>query len=149
MGSFMTPNSWDEEAMSEINVTPFVDVLLVLLVIFMITAPIITQMVQVDLPNDSYNKDGASNDKSLSVVLDQAGVIYINDQKIGSDLTGVNLVKFKQHIDEWKGDKNPQSLYVDVAADENMRYGALVPVIARLKEMNVGMNLVIDPSHAP
>ena len=144
----MMPSSWDEDAMSDINVTPFVDVLLVLLVIFMITAPIITQMVQVDLPNDSYNKDGASVDKTLRVIIDQTGVVYVNDQEIGSGLTGVNLAKFQQHVQEWI-DKKPQSLFVDVAADENVRYGAIVPVIVRLKEMNVGLNLIIDPSRAP
>ncbi|MBF0280342.1 MAG: biopolymer transporter ExbD [SAR324 cluster bacterium] len=148
MGGVMTPSSWDDDAMSDINVTPFVDVLLVLLVIFMITAPIITQMVQVDLPNDSYNKDGASIDKTLRVVIDQSGLVYVNDQQIGSELTGVNLAKFQQHVQKWL-DTKPQSLFVDVAADENVRYGAIVPVIVRLKEMNVGLNLIIDPSRAP
>ncbi len=47
--------SWEEnEPLSEINVTPFVDVLLVLLIIFMVTAPIVNHVIQVDLPQDSY-----------------------------------------------------------------------------------------------
>ena len=50
--------SWEEnEPLSEINVTPFVDVLLVLLIIFMVTAPIVNHVIQVDLPEDSYNQD--------------------------------------------------------------------------------------------
>ena len=136
----------EDEAMSDINVTPFVDVLLVLLVIFMITAPIIHQMVQVDLPEDSYNQDGSSLDKTLRVLIDQSGVIYINNEQIGLGLTGQNRAKFQQLILEWSSQKTGQ-VFVDVEADENAKYGALVPVIARLKEMNVGLNLIIDPSH--
>lgn len=147
MGRVMSANPWnDDEAMSDINVTPFVDVLLVLLVIFMITAPIITQMVQVDLPEDSYNKDGSSVDKTLRILVDRTGVIYINNEKIGLGLTGQNRAKFQQLIIEWVSKKTGQ-VFVDVEADENARYGALVPVIARLKEMNVGLNLIIDPSY--
>ena len=147
MGSHMSASPFNEdEAMSDINVTPFVDVLLVLLVIFMITAPIIHQMVQVDLPEDSYNQDGSSLDKTLRVLIDQSGVIYINNEQIGLGLTGQNRAKFQQLILEWSSQKTGQ-VFVDVEADENAKYGALVPVIARLKEMNVGLNLIIDPSH--
>lgn len=147
MGRFMKLQPWHEDdAMSDINLTPFVDVLLVLLIIFMITAPIITQMVQVDLPQDSYNKDGSSVDKTLRVLVDKSGVIYVNNEKIGEDLKGKNQAKFQQMIVDWTSQK-PGKVFVDVEADENARYGALVPVIARLKEMEVGLNLIIDPSY--
>ena len=54
----MGNSQWQEnEPLSDINVTPFVDVLLVLLIIFMITAPIINHVIKVDLPKDSYNQD--------------------------------------------------------------------------------------------
>ena len=108
MGRVMTPAPWDEEdAMSDINVTPFVDVLLVLLVIFMITAPIINQMVQIDLPQDSYDQDGASVDKTMSIVIDRTGLIYLNDEEIGVGLTEQNFIKFHQRIQEWV-DSKPQ-----------------------------------------
>ena len=136
----------EEDAVSDINLTPFVDVLLVLLIIFMITAPIITQMVQVDLPQDSYNKDGSSVDKTLRVLVDKSGVIYVNNEKIGENLKAANRAKFQQLILDWTANK-PGKIFVDVEADENARYGALVPVIARLKEMEVGLNLIIDPSY--
>ncbi|MBF0289515.1 MAG: biopolymer transporter ExbD [SAR324 cluster bacterium] len=139
------PAPWeDDEMMSDINVTPFVDVLLVLLVIFMITAPIIHQIVQVDLPEDSYSKDGASLDKTLRIIIDQNGLIYINNDLIGKGLSGKNQETFQQRIEEWTHNKNG-SLFVDIEADEQSKYGMIVPVIARLKEMNISLNLVIDP----
>ncbi len=136
----------DDEPLSDINVTPFVDVLLVLLIIFMITAPIIHHTVKVDLPKDTYS-DGAALDKTLRVVVDQTGMIYINNDQVGLDLNGTNREKFERLIQEWLANKSgPQ--FVDVEADENVRYGALVPIIARLKEMEVGLNLVINPESA-
>ena len=57
-GLFMGNSQWQEnEPLSDINVTPFVDVLLVLLIIFMITAPIVNHVIKVDLPKDSYSQD--------------------------------------------------------------------------------------------
>ena len=145
MGSIMmTGNRGEDEAMCDINVTPFVDVLLVLLVIFMITAPIINQMIQIDLPQDSYQQDGAPLEKTMRVLIDRKGVIYVNDEKIGEGLSGSNWDKFQKIIREWTTTKKGP-VFVDVEADENAKYSALIPVIARLKEMNVGLNLVIAP----
>ena len=146
MGSIMISGSrGEDEAMSDINVTPFVDVLLVLLVIFMITAPIINQMIQIDLPQDSYQQDGAPLEKTMRVLIDRSGVIYANDEKIGQGLSGENWDKFQQTVLEWTATKNGP-VFVDVEADENAKYSALIPVIARLKEMNVGLNLIIKPN---
>lgn len=145
----MMQSPWEEEEMmSDINVTPFVDVLLVLLVIFMITAPIIHQIVQVDLPEDTYSKDGASLDKTLRIIIDQEGQIYINNDLIGQGLSGKNEENFKKRITEWRRNKEG-TFSVDIEADENAKYGMIVPVIARLKEMNVTLNLVIDPPSNP
>ena len=77
--------SWEEnEPLSEINVTPFVDVLLVLLIIFMVTAPIVNHVIQVDLPEDSYNQDVMKPlQEPLKVVIDKAGVLYLGNTRIG------------------------------------------------------------------
>jgi biopolymer transport protein TolR len=140
----MSFSTQDEDSVSDINVTPFVDVLLVLLIIFMITAPIINSMVKVDLPKDSYNKDGSTVDKTMRVIVDKSGTIYVNNDKIGASLTGPSKEKFQKAVLDWVKAK-PDRTSIDLEADENVRYGAIVPVIARLKEMNVGMNLVISP----
>ena len=75
--------SWEEnEPLSEINVTPFVDVLLVLLIIFMVTAPIVNHVIQVDLPEDSYNKDVMKPlQEPLKLVIDKSEY-YILEKRV-------------------------------------------------------------------
>ena len=138
--------SWEEnEPLSEINVTPFVDVLLVLLIIFMVTAPIVNHVIQVDLPQDSYNKDVMKPlQEPLKLVIDKSGILYIGKTRIGDSAEEESQIILKDRVTQWtKGRKQPW--LVDVEADEKVDYGSIVPVIARLKELNVSMNLVIRP----
>ena len=138
--------SWEEnEPLSEINVTPFVDVLLVLLIIFMVTAPIVNHVIQVDLPQDSYNKDVMKPlQEPLKLVIDKSGILYIGKTRIGDSAEEESQIVLKDRVTQWtKGRKQPW--LVDVEADEKVEYGAIVPVIARLKELDVSMNLVIRP----
>ena len=138
--------SWEEnEPLSEINVTPFVDVLLVLLIIFMVTAPIVNHVIQVDLPEDSYNKDVMKPlQEPLKLVIDKSGVLYIGKTRIGDSAEEESQIVLKDRVQQWtRGKKQPW--LVDVEADEKVDYGSIVPVIARLKELDVSMNLVIRP----
>jgi len=76
---FKTDSSSDREALSDINVTPLVDVMLVLLVVFIVTAPLLTQAVKVDLPKTE--KTDPSPDKHLATIaIDAQGQIALNDQ---------------------------------------------------------------------
>ena len=138
--------SWEEnEPLSEINVTPFVDVLLVLLIIFMVTAPIVNHVIQVDLPQDSYNKDVMKPlQEPLRLVIDKSGILYIGKTRIGDSTEEESQIVLKDRVLQWiRGKKQPW--LVDVEADEKVDYGSIVPVIARLKELDVSMNLVIRP----
>ena len=138
--------SWEEnEPLSEINVTPFVDVLLVLLIIFMVTAPIVNHVIQVDLPQDSYNKDVMKPlQEPLKLVIDKSGILYIGKTRIGDSTEEESQIVLKDRVLQWiRGKKQPW--LVDVEADEKVDYGSIVPVIARLKELDVSMNLVIRP----
>ena len=138
--------SWEEnKPLSEINVTPFVDVLLVLLIIFMVTAPIVNHVIQVDLPQDSYNKDVMKPlQEPLKLVIDKSGILYIGKTRIGDSAEDESQIILKDRVTQWtRGKKQPW--LVDVEADEKVDYGSIVPVIARLKEMDVNMNLVIRP----
>ncbi len=138
--------SWEEnEPLSEINVTPFVDVLLVLLIIFMVTAPIVNHVIQVDLPQDSYNKDVMKPlQEPLKLVIDKSGILYIGKTRIGDSVEEESQIVLKDRVTQWtRGKKQPW--LVDVEADEKVDYGSIVPVIARLKELDVSMNLVIRP----
>ena len=138
--------SWEEnEPLSEIDVTPFVDVLLVLLIIFMVTAPIVNHVIQVDLPQDSYNKDVMKPlQEPLKLVIDKSGILYIGKTRIGDSAEDESQIILKDRVTQWtRGKKQPW--LVDVEADEKVDYGSIVPVIARLKELDVSMNLVIRP----
>ena len=75
--------------MSDINVTPFVDVMLVLLVIFMVTAPLLTAGVQVDLPQTSVITE---TDEPLSVTIDSVGRVFLQDTKIPLDKLSARLI---------------------------------------------------------
>ena len=138
--------SWEEnEPLSEINVTPFVDVLLVLLIIFMVTAPIVNHVIQVDLPQDSYNQDVMKPlQEPLKLVIDKSGILYIGKTRIGDSAEEESQIVLKDRVTQWTREKK-QPWLVDVEADEKVDYGSIVPVIARLKELGVSMNLVIRP----
>ena len=138
--------SWEEnEPLSEINVTPFVDVLLVLLIIFMVTAPFVYHGIQVDLPQDSYNKDVMKPlQEPLKLVIDKSGILFIGKTRIGDSVEEESQIVLKDRVTQWvRGKKQPW--LVDVEADEKVDYGSIVPVIDMLKELDVSMNLVIRP----
>ena len=71
--------------MAEINVVPYIDVMLVLLVIFMITAPLLTQGVQVDLPKAVANPVNNPDRETLVVTVDRNGNYFLDDREIGPD----------------------------------------------------------------
>jgi biopolymer transport protein TolR len=102
--------------MSEINVTPFVDVMLVLLIIFMVAAPLLTAGVEVDLP-DTDATSISEQIEPLSVTIRQDGTIFVQDTEIAYDnlvphLQAVAQAGYEQRI-YVRGDKG--ALYDDVA----------------------------------
>ena len=143
-GMGMMPEN-KRKPMSEINVVPYIDVMLVLLIIFMVTAPIVNHVIQVDLPQDSYNKDVMKPlQEPLKLVIDKSGILYIGKTRIGDSAEEESQIVLKDRVTQWtRGRKQPW--LVDVEADEKVDYGSIVPVIARLKELDVSMNLVIMP----
>ena len=84
-------HSTGRRRISEINVTPFVDVMLVLLVIFMVTAPLLTAGVQVDLPK-AQTSVIAESDEPLSVSIDSAGRIFLQDSEIQLSKLAARLI---------------------------------------------------------
>ena len=109
-------------AMSEINVTPFVDVMLVLLVIFMVTAPLLTVGVNVDLPE---TKAGAlsGQDEPIAVSVDAGGQIYLQDTPVELD----TLVPRLQAITG----ANP-NVRIFVRGDRAINYGRVMSVMGRI-----------------
>ena len=110
--------------MSEINVTPFVDVMLVLLVVFMITAPLLTVGVPVELPK-STAPEISGDDEPLAVSIDAAGVIYLQDTEIVLEELGPRLVAIT--------DRNPD-VRIFVRGDKDIDYGMVMSVMGALAD---------------
>jgi biopolymer transport protein TolR len=109
--------------LSQINVVPLVDVMLVLLVIFMVTAPILQQGVQVDLPQAKAAALSGEEDQ-LVVAIDKKGTLYLNDKEISIQELGPKL----EAVTRLKPDKQ-----VYLRADRSVPYGEVVQVMAAVK----------------
>jgi len=123
----MTSGGNHSSLMSDINVTPFVDVMLVLLIIFMVTAPMMMEGVNVSLP-EATTKPLVSEKKPLIVNIDSENRIFINDFKVTVDGLGEKLNKIL------KGSKDRE---VYLKADKNISYGMVVRVMSEIKEAGV------------
>src|ERR1700733_6127099 len=111
--------------MSEINVTPFVDVMLVLLIVFMVSAPLLTVGVPIDLPQ-SQAKALQQDNEPLTVSVNVDGQVYLQDKQIELD----DLVpKLQAIIDARHGDPNEQ---IYVRGDRKVDYGTMMKVMGRI-----------------
>jgi biopolymer transport protein TolR len=111
---------------AEINVTPLVDVMLVLLIIFMVTAPMMTQGVDVDLPKTT-SKALRQQEEPLMVEIDKEGII-----RLGKDKTEVHLALVRQALEKMPQEKKKEPIYL--RADETISYGLVVQVMAKIKQ---------------
>jgi biopolymer transport protein TolR len=124
--------------LSEINVTPFVDVVLVLLIIFMVTAPMMQSGVRVELPKEDA---GAMEIKEENVVtVDKEGALFYNDKRLTRDELGGRMKTLAA--------TNPDA-HVYLRADRRVAYGAVMDILAMMKNsgvMKIGM--VTEPEPA-
>jgi biopolymer transport protein TolR len=118
--------------MAEINVTPMVDVMLVLLIIFMVTAPLLVAGVPVNLP-DSRAKGLEQEKEPIQISLDAAGLPYVGDELVPLDALPARL----DAIAEKAGDDQPQ---IYLRADTALAYGAVMKVMGELNR--AGLNKV-------
>ncbi len=126
----------DGTAISQINVTPFVDVMLVLLVIFMVTAPILQQGVQVNLPEAKAGAV-AGKDEPLVVSITEKGKVYLNDNQIRLAELKIKLQAIRQ-IQKGKE--------VFLRADRSVPYGVVMKAIATIKEAGiVKLGMITQP----
>ena len=118
--------------MSEINVTPMVDVMLVLLIIFMVSAPLLTVGVPIDLPQ-SQAKNLEQDKEPLTVSVNDKGQIFLQNSEIAAD----DLVAKMQAVAEARGGKEAR---VYVRGDKRVDYGTMMKVMGRLS--SAGFNRV-------
>lgn len=122
--------------MSQINVTPFVDVMLVLLIIFMVTAPMMIQGVDVSLP-EATSEPLQSEIETLLITINKNNHIYINDYRVTLDFLQEKL----QKILEGREDRS-----VYLRADKDISYGMVVRVMSEIKNAGVKkLGMVTEP----
>ncbi|CAH1044625.1 protein TolR [Halomonas sp. TD01] len=134
--------SGNKKPMAEINVVPFIDVMLVLLVIFMITAPMLTQGVQVDLPQVT-SEPIESQDESDPIIIsvDREGGYFIT---LGEDSTSVSLEQMSERVMAIL--QRRPGTPVMVRGDRNVPYGQIVLLMSTLQRSGVAnVGLLSEP----
>lgn len=132
-------------AIADINVVPYIDVMLVLLIIFMVTAPLLKQGVDVDLPNAPANPLDVNSPEPIVVSVDRKGALFLSiapdsQTEIGAEAL-VQLVKDALQVDP----KRP----VMVRGDANGPYQNVMSTLVLLQQAEVGsVGLVTDPEDA-
>ncbi len=129
-------NSGDDNLMSEINVTPFVDVMLVLLIIFMVTAPMMAQGINVALPQATAEALPSDNNEII-VSLDKDGKVFINETQVAIEL-------LQKNIKDAVAAKPDKKVYLN--ADKRVPYGDVVKVMAEVKAAGIEkLGMVTQP----
>ena len=122
--------------MSDINVTPFVDVMLVLLIIFMVTTPMMMQGVDVSLPEATSEALDSEKDH-LIITIDKKNQVYISDYQVTVDFLSEKLAKILEG-------RNDRGVYLK--ADENIAWGTVAKVMAEIKNAGVEkLGMVTEP----
>ena len=122
--------------MSDINVTPFVDVMLVLLIIFMVTAPMMMQGVEVNLPKTT-TKNIKTREDPLILTVNKAGEIFLEDRRINLE----DLEAKVKSIFKYRRQKE-----ILLRADREVPYGFVIKVIAGVKRAGIDkLGMITEP----
>lgn len=117
-----------QQPLSEINITPFVDVVLVLLIIFMVTAPLMQQGVEVQLPKTNSKSNVAMKEDDVVLSIDQSKNIFIGKTK-------VDRKQLNEKLQAVFKNKKSKDLYLE--ADKSINYGFVVDVMAAAKNAGI------------
>ena len=133
--AFTNPQGRTQSSLADINVTPLVDVVLVLLIIFMITAPVLQSGIEVAVPKTKTVKE--ITEERLVISIDKQQRVYL-----GNDAVNINEIgdKLRQKI------RDPQNQYIFVRADENVPFGAFATVMDAVKSSGItNVSIVTQP----
>ena len=130
--AFMVPRG---RTLSEINVTPFVDVVLVLLIIFMITAPVLQSGIEVSVPKTKTVKE--ITEERLVITIDRSQRVYLGNEPVNIHQIGAKL---REKI------RDPESQAVFLRSDENVPFGAFATVMDAVKQAGItNVSIVTEP----
>ena len=133
--AFTTPKGRTHTSLAEINVTPFVDVVLVLLIIFMLTAPILESGIEVDLPKTHTVK--TISDEKVVVTIDKRQTIYVGNDPVNIHRLGSYV------LDHLRGEGQTP---IFIRCDQKVPFGAFATVVDALKQANLtNLNVVTEP----
>ena len=122
--------------MSEINVTPFVDIMLVLLIIFMVAAPLLSVGIEVDLPNTKAKPLAIEKERPLTLTLDEDDNIFINEVKINTEELRPKLLAIKK-------ERETDEIYL--RASKDMKYQKVASILALVSNIGYSqISLVTD-----
>lgn len=119
--------SSEQSAMADINVTPLVDVMLVLLIVFIVTAPLLMQAVKVDLPKTAPVAP-LKQTHTVQLAINAQGTVYIDQRPIHFDILENELKKMRTATAD---------LNVQLHADENVKYGRVAQVMAAINRAGI------------
>jgi biopolymer transport protein TolR len=133
--AFTAANGRTQTSMSDINITPLVDVVLVLLIIFMVTAPVLQSGIEVNVPKT----------RTVKEISEERMVISIDKQQrvfMGNDPVNINEIGEKLH----QKVRDPQRQFIFVRADEDVPFGAFATVMDAVKSSGItNVSIVTQP----
>jgi biopolymer transport protein TolR len=133
--AFTNKSGRTETSMSEINVTPFVDVVLVLLIIFMLTAPVLQSGIEVSVPKTKTVK--VITEERLVITITKGQEVYLGNDHVKLEELGDLL---------HKKIRDPQGQSVYVRADENVAFGVFATVMSTVKQAGItNVSIVTEP----
>jgi biopolymer transport protein TolR len=133
--AFTSPNGRTQTALADINITPLVDVVLVLLIIFMVTAPVLQSGIEVNVPKT----------RTVKEITEERLVITINkDQRVflGNDAINIHEIADKLH----QRIRDPRNQFIFVRADQDVPFGAFATVMDAIKQAGItNISIVTQP----
>jgi biopolymer transport protein TolR len=133
--AFTAPNGRTQSSLADINITPLVDVVLVLLIIFMVTAPVLQSGIEVNVPKTRSVKE--ITEERLVISIDKQQRVFLGNQPINVNVIGDTL---KQKI------RDPQHQSIFVRADEDVPFGVFATVMDAVKQSGItNVSIVTQP----
>ena len=136
----MKPNPYGREKKAlnaEMNVVPYIDIMLVLLVIFMVTAPMLITGVDVDLPKEQTNTMSQSQLPVIVSLTDKGDIFISYESNVDVPVSEPELINTLSNLQSQSDNSNAEPVQVMINADQNNQYGAIMTLMATLQQAGI------------